>query len=714
MSLQHEMERVGQIIAADRNLTLTLRGVEAYSTPGKINLPNVETFSWLGSQSRRMLHALLDHETGHAVFSDHEIAAAAAGDSKAIRHMAATYERWSDPEKLAALKRCASPAFKMLANAVEDGWIEQRQMERYSGTRYNLTKKNLWFLSKMDKLASRDRWAQYMLAFTMLARGTGVERGDLQTSSEVSKMLDDSRDLLAEVDRVRDSGHALDVSLRIFLRFEETEEEPEPEPEDPESDDESEESDESEGEGESDDESEEGEGEESGESEEGEGSGGPSEGDESEDEESPGGEGGAGEEGGQEADGAESEPAEGAGAGEEDPERSPMKGHAEMDLKRWSTAGGGSMNPEDEISKEIRSVFEMPESVQPYVLFSREFDFERDMSNVLHPKSERWKTLLDESALATEALTSAFEVALKAKRERRPMAGADEGSIDVEALVEFAVGARLPDTMYTQWVAEDDTTIAVSILVDCSGSMGSFDGSHYSKGQSKARLAAITATAMHRALSTVGIDHEIGGFTCLESGDRSHPWVTAHESQQPRVDQSFQEMRAALREAEKRGTDVHRFARALYRRGPRGGGVGGALLVPAHAVFKPFGSPDGRGLCWVDGVHENLDGEAVLWQARRLAKRPEQRRVMFVLSDGAPAGARDNAQGRRYLKESVQRITEGGIEIYGIGLASAAVLEYYPRAWVANTTEELIDVALGSMTQVILEGRQENRWVDVA
>ena len=40
--------------------------------------------------------------------------------------------------------------------------------------------------------------------------------------------------------------------------------------------------------------------------------------------------------------------------------------------------------------------------------------------------------------------------------------------------------------------------------------------------------------------------------------------------------------------------------------------AGAALLVPMHAIFKPYGVSDARGLKYAHGIHENLDGEAIL------------------------------------------------------------------------------------------------------
>jgi cobalamin biosynthesis protein CobT len=219
-------------------------------------------------------------------------------------------------------------------------------------------------------------------------------------------------------------------------------------------------------------------------------------------------------------------------------------------------------------------------------------------------------------------------------------------------------------------------------------------------------LAKLTALALHQALSTCQIEHEITGFTTFESG-RPHPWVAGEFAGTAR--DAMHRLDTALIEAEAQGTDVYKFARCLRLwRGTR------LLQVPVYGVFKSFGATDARGLENVAGLSHNLDGEAVLWQANRIAQRPEKRRVMFVLSDGNPEGSVDNAQGARYLKEAVQRVLASGIEIYGIGMDSAAVRGFYPEHWVCSDMQDLGRLAMTAMTDVLLRSRTERTWVKVA
>ena len=60
MSVDHEMQRVGRITAADQTLDVHVRGVRAYAVPGAVTVPNISTYEWLGRRAKRMLHGLLD------------------------------------------------------------------------------------------------------------------------------------------------------------------------------------------------------------------------------------------------------------------------------------------------------------------------------------------------------------------------------------------------------------------------------------------------------------------------------------------------------------------------------------------------------------------------------------------------------------------------------------------------------------------------------
>jgi cobaltochelatase CobT len=742
MTIEHVMQRVGRIIAADQGLTVEVRGVQAYAVKGKVVLPAVETYEWLGRNAERMLHGLSDHECGHA------------GDT-----------RFELIEGVA--KR--GPSFKFLWNAMEDGYVESRKGRQYVGCSQNLSAKNEWFWNlsggKYKSLRERissppDLWSAFCLALTMVVRPYGGQRIEAvkPLNEKVYSMLDQCRKEIAALaalsSKPRATAEVIALCECIYKRFEQQAEKAKAKASSPESG----EDEETEDEKGTDSEGDEGEGEDSddgsdsdpgadgsdadrhpgGDAEppdedaespdedgdaDGEGGGGDSDGgddgsptpgvgsgeDEEEgegglegDSEAEGeGEGGSGGSGSDEGEsGSEDE-----GKSEEGEESKPLSGDFDMDLSRWSEPVGFSMSPEEEINRRIRSVFEQPKDVQPYTVFSTEYDIERDFSkDDLRGATSAFDRDSAAVHMAADALTLAFESALRSKREVRAIGGHDEGTIDETLLAEYGVGVCPSDRLYQQFVAEDSDDVAVAVLIDCSGSMGNGK-------ESKSLLARRAAIAIHLALSQCQIAHEITGFTTVDSdGVAGHPWLARVEKE---AANNFACLRRGLVEAEAHGTNVDLFAREIRRaRGVPGKVAGTAvLLLPTYAVFKSFDCEDGRGLVNVCGLQENLDGEAVIWQARRLAQRPEVRRVMFVLSDGYPAGSRDNAQGARYLSEAIERVTEAGIEIHGIGIQSTAVEDYYPRSWVCNDLTQLTSIALSGMIEVLTESRTERAWI---
>jgi len=115
-----------------------------------------------------------------------------------------------------------------------------------------------------------------------------------------------------------------------------------------------------------------------------------------------------------------------------------------------------------------------------------------------------------------------------------------------------------------------------------------------------------------------------------------------------------------------------------------------------HVVIKPF---DKRFMqcrnAFVNasmiGLSQNVDGEAVMWGARRLAVRREKDLRMIVLSDGFPAASECNhSEIRRHLKLAVKKAEKAGIQTVGIGIQSAAVSQYYDDHVVMNDLEDLV------------------------
>jgi hypothetical protein len=629
MSVDHEMRRVGRIIAADQGLDVAVRGVDAYARPGHVVIPNVEHFAWLGSRyARRMLHGLLDHECGHAKYTDFE-----------------AFKRWRQSRK-----PCA--ALDTLQQLVEDGYVERMQGAAYRGAQTNITLMNEWFYEQKREPDNKSlmqaiaEGGEDMIGLVLSAVGTTLtphgertiefyEKLNPAVGAMVRLVEPEIREAQA-ITTTKATGHNIEIAERIFDKLAAA------------------------------------------------GGGGAR----LKDKHSIGG--GAGPTGG--AGGAEGEPLPGEAL---------PGAEAFIDIERWTKEKGTAVSATDLIRVKLRSIFEMPKEVRPYTVFSHEFDVERDFSAEYQgPLTEEFEVAKSEARELADAMIFAFEAALRATAMVTPVSGADEGDIDPELLAQYAMGSVPSDQLYIQYEEGDSDETAVEILVDCSGSMGG----------SKADLARKTAIAMHMALQACQITHEVTGFTTLQSDETDcNEWVGEKKAE---YDKLFRLMRAALKEAEEHGADVGDFARAIC--GWSGNDTAdGDLMVPFHAVFKSWSSNDARSLMKIDGLDQNLDGEAVLWAARRLAMRPERRKVLFVLSDGLPAGSRDNAQGHRYLEEAVQRVVDSGMEIYGIGIESSAVQRFYPQWWVANNADDLISIAMSGLTEVLTQNRRERARVAI-
>ncbi|WP_158307446.1 cobaltochelatase CobT-related protein [Methylomonas methanica] len=113
----------------------------------------------------------------------------------------------------------------------------------------------------------------------------------------------------------------------------------------------------------------------------------------------------------------------------------------------------------------------------------------------------------------------------------------------------------------------------------------------------------------------------------------------------------------------------------------------GRLNATRHLIYKTARQPwrcsrNALGLMLRDGFgRENFDGEALDWAARRLLSRPERRKILIVLSDGAPYDAATvAAQGKTYLEAHlhavIARIEAAGIQLSAIG-AGARVSRFY-------------------------------------
>src|ERR1700751_1425825 len=115
-------------------------------------------------------------------------------------------------------------------------------------------------------------------------------------------------------------------------------------------------------------------------------------------------------------------------------------------------------------------------------------------------------------------------------------------------------------------------------------------------------------------------------------------------------------------------------------------------------------------------LKENIDGEALLWAHNRLLGRPEQRRILMVISDGAPVDDSTlsvnpgNSLGRR-LREVIKEIERfSPVELLAIGIGHD-VTRYYRRAVTIVDAEQLGGVMLERLAELFDEDRGANTRV---
>ena len=210
-------------------------------------------------------------------------------------------------------------------------------------------------------------------------------------------------------------------------------------------------------------------------------------------------------------------------------------------------------------------------------------------------------------------------------------------------------------TQSLSYKVEKDTDFrdtVVTLLIDNSGSM---------RGR-PITIAAISADILARTLERCGVKIEILGFTtrAWKGGQSREKWLADGKPANP-----------------------------------------GRLNDLRHIVYKPADEPWRRarknlGLMLREGLlKENIDGEALLWAHSRLLARPEERKILMVISDGAPVDDFDACRStrgnylERHLRDVIDYIeTRSPVELVAIGIGHD-VTRYYRRAVTIMDAEQL-------------------------
>ncbi|MEL6298062.1 MAG: cobaltochelatase subunit CobT [Pseudomonadota bacterium] len=310
-----------------------------------------------------------------------------------------------------------------------------------------------------------------------------------------------------------------------------------------------------------------------------------------------------------------------------------------------------------------------------YKVFSTANDEEILAEDLSTPEElERLRAHLDKELRnlsgAVSRLANKLQRKLMAQQNRAWDFDLEEGALDVSRLTRVII-----DPMYAlSYKAERDTDFRdtiVTLLIDNSGSM---------RGR-PIMVAATCADILARTLERCGVKVEILGFTtrAWKGGQSREAWLASGKPSSP-----------------------------------------GRLNDLRHIVYKPADAPWRRSkrnlaLMMREGLlKENIDGEALTWAHRRMLGRPEQRRILMMISDGAPVDDSTlSVNSGSYLEQHLRQVIEeiesrSDVELIAIGIGHD-VTRYYRRAVTITDPTELAGAMTEQLVSLFDEDQQRGR-----
>lgn len=310
------------------------------------------------------------------------------------------------------------------------------------------------------------------------------------------------------------------------------------------------------------------------------------------------------------------------------------------------------------------SVLDNPEAFG-YKVFTRAYDEEIAAEDLSTPDElERLRTFLDKELRALSGavsrLANRLQRRLLAQQNRGWDFDLEEGTLDPSRLTRVIIDPTHP----LSFKRERDTTFrdtVVSLVLDNSGSM---------RGR-PIMVAACCADILARTLERCGVKVEILGFTtrAWKGGQSREQWLAAGKPPNPGRLNDLRHI-------------IYKAADAPWRRAKRN-----LALMMREGLLK-----------------ENIDGEALAWAHNRLLARPEQRRILMMISDGAPVddstlSVNAGSYLEHHLRQVIEEIeTRSPVELIAIGIGHD-VTRYYRRAVTITDPSELA----GAMTDKLVE-----------
>ncbi|MDE0970542.1 MAG: cobaltochelatase subunit CobT, partial [Octadecabacter sp.] len=339
-------------------------------------------------------------------------------------------------------------------------------------------------------------------------------------------------------------------------------------------------------------------------------------------------------------------------------------------------AASAQVSLDDMAESEMGEEAEMPDGDSPveppasqpisdadpgYAVYQANFDEEIRAEELADPQElERLRAYLDQQLEplkgAVGRLANKLQRRLQAQQNRSWEFDLEEGTLDAGRLARVVASPTTPLSFKVEKDTEFRDT-CVTLLLDNSGSM---------RGR-PISIAAICADVLARTLERCSVKVEILGFTtrAWKGGQSREGWLAEGRPQNP-----------------------------------------GRLNDLRHIIYKSADAPWRRarpnlGLMMKEGLlKENVDGEALEWAHRRMAARTEARKILMVISDGAPVDDSTlSVNPANYLEKHLRDVIamvekRRQVELLAIGIGHD-VTRYYERAVTITDVEQLA----GAMTE---------------
>ena len=345
----------------------------------------------------------------------------------------------------------------------------------------------------------------------------------------------------------------------------------------------------------------------------------------------------------------------------QDDQQDPSEASVSMDEMAEDEMGEEAEMPEGEAPLEPPPPPPSSEADPNYLIYAQDFDEEVAAEDLADPvELERLRAYLDQQLDplkgAVGRLANKLQRRLQAQQNRSWEFDLEEGTLDAGRLARVVANPTTPLSFKVEKDTEFRDTV-VTLLLDNSGSM---------RGR-PISIAAICADVLARTLERCSVKVEILGFTtrAWKGGQSRERWLNDGRPQTP-----------------------------------------GRLNDLRHIVYKSADAPwrrarENLGLMMKEGLlKENIDGEALEWAHRRMAARREARKILMVISDGAPVDDSTlSVNPANYLEKHLRDVIamvekRKMVELLAIGIGHD-VTRYYDRAVTITDVDQLA----GAMTE---------------